>query len=103
MVTREHAKGIVGQGWASLIDEVYDQLSETDRVYDVKEKWGGLRISIWGSERALDLAEAAEDKSFEVCEFCGRPGKPRRGAWIKTLCWRCLFKRKIKKMLRLGY
>jgi hypothetical protein len=28
----------------------------------------------------------AEAESLKTCEECGKPGKPNRGGWIKTLC-----------------
>ena len=94
--TREDAKRAVGKGWHKLIDEVFDELGDEDCVWSVKEKWGGLRISGAFSERLENLVWNLENESFEICEICGRPGKPRKGAWILTLCWWCAFKRKVK-------
>jgi len=96
-ITRENAYNMVGGGWKSLIDQVYDKLAEFPDVYieTVKEKWGGLRIyhnkgyiegeGTYSPEFERFLVEI-ENKSFTVCEVCGDPGEPRRGSWILTLC-----------------
>jgi hypothetical protein len=76
----------VGPGWASLIDAIFDRLPEDAYILQVKEKWGGLRFYISGSRELLDFISEMENKSLEMCEICGQPGKPREGGWIRTLC-----------------
>ena len=53
----------------------------------VKEKFGGLRFYMTSQSPAMDGAiSVAESMSFHLCETCGKPGKPRQGGWILTLC-----------------
>lgn len=86
-------------GWANLIWDLCEKLEEQlskegdDKEYpfevvQVKEKFGGLRFyTNWGTDAVYDLIDEAEDKSFEVCEMCGKEGKLRsNGMWMKTLC-----------------
>ena len=83
-MNRERAKAQVGEGWHLLIDEVYDK---GIGVWGVKEKWGGLRISmISGTTEEWDFLEEIEERSLTVCEMCGEPGTPTTKGWIKTLC-----------------
>ena len=69
----------------------------------VKEKLGGLRFYTGGVPDAIrDAIDAAEAKSVETCEVCGRPGKVEQLAYrvedilavggrgrIRTLCDDC--------------
>ena len=94
-VDREDAKHSVEKGWSFLIDSVYDRLSQCSSAFvsTVKEKYGGLRIYVGGiDDETQDFLDAIEEKSFTVCEFCGKPGKPRNSGWIKTLCDDCVRK-----------
>lgn len=96
MYDREEAKAAVGKGWHSLIDEVYDHVSPNVVFSQVKEKFGGLRMyACQASEKDLEFIDSIEDKSLEICEFCGEPGVPVliRG-WVKTLCRLCESKRR---------
>ena len=102
------------EGWKSLICRLVDALDRTKvpyRIVQVKEKFGGLRfyleegplrldllgpgrrVSMTGKPRKnaeiFKLISRAETRSFTICETCGKPGKPRKGVWIKTLCLRC--------------
>lgn len=53
----------------------------------VKEKWGGLRFYVNGSDEYVDgLIAMAEGMSYRTCEVCGNPGKTRAGGWVRTLC-----------------
>jgi len=98
-INRQTAKRLVGPGWAALIDELYDRLPEVVTVSQVKEKFGALRIYYWasslisGPENVEDIVSEIEHRSAEVCERCGRPGRPRAGGWINTLCDECAEKR----------
>lgn len=85
----------VGVGWIGLIHDFVAEALPHDAcltVYEIKEKWGGLRI--WCDSQVLEtrLAKAkAEIKSCSVCEVCGAPGFLRRPlpglyAWWRTLC-----------------
>lgn len=91
-ITLTTAKEMVGPVWAGLLERAYAVLPEDACVYDVKEKWGLLRISVSGSltDAALDVLDAIEDESGRVCEQCGRPAATHcvRG-WFRTLCDAC--------------
>lgn len=47
-------------------------------------------------EKIHKLINAAEHKSYTICEKCGDIGKQRGGGWIVTLCDTCNNKRRIK-------
>ncbi len=59
-------------------------------ILQVKEKFGGLRFYVQGSNDFFDgMICMAEQASYTICEQCGKPGKPRSGGWILTLCDEC--------------
>jgi hypothetical protein len=56
----------------------------------VKEKYGGLRFYVNGGNVDTDkLISEAEALSYEICEVCGKKGKPNEDGWISTLCKKC--------------
>lgn len=88
-----------GDGWFDLIWELCENIekelkssnmqddSAPFEVVQVKEKFGGLRFyTDWSTDTVFDLIQEAEDKSYTICEICGKEGKVRPGGWIKTLC-----------------
>ena len=78
-----------GEGWNDLIFKLHYKLLELDpeyRIYQIKEKFGGLRYYIEGNKEAQDATWVAEDESFKTCEVCGEPGELRQNRWWKTLC-----------------
>jgi hypothetical protein len=88
-----------GPGWYALVAQLARTLErqiqhlpakEQQRVYcvQVKEKFGGLRFYMSSKTPAMAAAiERAVQKSFRICEDCGRPGKVRnRRGWLTTLC-----------------
>lgn len=91
----------VGEGWHPLLMRLHGQLLDAAPGYvisQVKEKYGGLRVYLeltetengWLMPEGVDaLIEAAEEESLHTCEFCGAPGEPRPGGWVKTLCDAC--------------
>lgn len=82
----EDAKLSVGVGWHSLIDELYAQKPKETLIEDIKEKYGGLRVSYYdGTPEFSKLVDDLESRSLGICEVCGQPGSPS-GSWIKTLC-----------------
>ena len=90
--------GFPGDGWEPLIRELSEKIEAHNKqnpknpveAVQVKEKFGGLRFYVHGApEEIWDLIQEAEEKSFRICEFCGKPGKPRSTGWIKTLCDEC--------------
>jgi len=86
-------------GWYSILAEAFEKLSKFDvEIFQVKEKFGGLRIYV--DDKPLeyakeigDIIHAAEEKAWDTCEYCGKPGERRGGGWLKTLCDECEGKR----------
>ena len=80
----------VGPGWSDLLTRLIGDLFELGwdgRVFQVKEKFGGLRFYVGSANKAIyERIHAAENESFETCEQCGAPGALRDGGWLKTLC-----------------
>jgi len=96
----------VGLGWHGLLEELFfnmektilksSNLSDSDNlpyVFDIKEKYGGLRITVYGfleedslNEELQRLVDECEERSLRVCEICSKDGRPTASGWIKTLC-----------------
>lgn len=81
-------------GWFSLLYELCEKLKEQNfqgKVSQIKEKFGGLRFYIThGLEQDYNLIHSYEDKSFTICEKCGKEGKIRKlDGWLTTLCEEC--------------
>ena len=78
------------EGWYDLVLELDDAISKIYPLYtinQVKEKFGGLRYYIGTLPDILPpqqrteiyrLIDEAEDKSFKICDICGKPGKHMR-------------------------
>lgn len=90
----------VGAGWNRI---VWDLCAELDglsrrleaqgqpplRMYQMKEKYGTLRVQLRGytNSEAQTLIEAAEARSEDTCEICGARGRLCTWLdWCKTLC-----------------
>lgn len=89
--SREELLNYVGTGWMPLVNRLLDDLLELGwdgKVYQVKEKLGGLRFYIGaGSDEVHERIHQAEDESYSVCEVTGKPGKLRPDlGWMRTLC-----------------
>ena len=86
--TLETLQQCVGEGWKDLIETCFNTCVENDVcVSQVKEKFGGLRFYVGSADPAVfDVIDECERLSYTICEQCGKPGKPREGGWIKTLC-----------------
>jgi hypothetical protein len=79
----------VGEGWRGLLEQAARDIQAADpsySVFQVKEKFGGLRLYLECNEAAQAIASAAESASLRTCEVCGRPGRMNNGPWYKTLC-----------------
>ena len=91
-VTIEQVCYPVGPGWHPLIKQLVKDLIDLGwegRIEQVKEKFGGLRCSIWHTTLAMEqLIENAECRSLRICEECGAKGRTDGwgGYWLKTLC-----------------
>lgn len=101
-----------GLGWKKLIFGLVDEL---DKIWEgfqgkrgnrnwailqVKEKFGGLRFYVGypeydaedamaRRERSSEAIRLAEEKSFKICERCGKPGTTTGQGYIATVCWKC--------------
>lgn len=82
-----------GDGWFDLIYNLSKALTKLDigiEAVQVKEKYGGLRFYVNGGNVDTDkLISEAEALSYEICEVCGKKGKPNEDGWISTLCKKC--------------
>jgi len=99
----------IGEGWFKLIDRLSQRITKLDptgqiQAVQVKEKFGGLRFYINGAPPEIaaklrTLINTAEEKSFHLCQECGKKGKLRDDAgWYITLC-----ERHLKERLDPGY
>ena len=89
----------VGMGWWSLLEKYIPamQTLDPDCTFDVKEKYGTLRLQATPSDACEDhdafwrLEEEAEVESKHTCEYCGKPGRLRtkKRSWYLTLCDEC--------------
>lgn len=92
-----------GDGWYAIIKEAADKLEpliaaaiarDPDiatyglcSASQVKEKFGTLHFYMSSSTDEMDaIVWEAEQKSAEVCEECGKPGKLRGRGWRYTAC-----------------
>ena len=88
--------GNIGDGWVDIAREFITkarELSPEIKIFQIKEKFGGLRIYFSlprekGLSKSIEILEdSALSKSYRTCEFCGKPGKLRNDfSWIKTVC-----------------
>lgn len=90
VVDKQLAIDSVGPGWTPLIEEVYDRKPDTIDIVQVKEKFGGLRIYFepW-NEDYYNFVTRVENKSYQLCEECGKPGEmdsDEHFTWMRTLC-----------------
>ena len=83
----------VGEGWRPLVEKLVDDIIKIDKNVEIaqcKEKFAGLRFYIYGGNKEInDIIEEAEQKSYKICEKCGKPGRLRKNGWLKTLCDKC--------------
>lgn len=92
----EEARTVVGPGWWPIVEKYLPQmvaLAPEGEIY-IKEKYGVLRMDVYGSvldRAAIDTLEMkALTESETTCEECGAPGTIRTDRfWRKTLCDRC--------------
>jgi hypothetical protein len=88
--TREMGLTSVGEGWAPLVNRVFDKMETIKgniKIIQVKEKYGGLRIYTDYSNKELDkVINDVEKESLTICEVCGEPGTIRGKSWYYTAC-----------------
>jgi hypothetical protein len=74
----------------------YKNVPDYFYVMQIKEKFGSLRFYITSApERIHDMISITENKSYYICEKCGKEGKyfyRDKLPWIQTLCDSCLDK-----------
>lgn len=86
-------------GWYQLLIPILEYIVKYNSEHEdskisitqIKEKYGELRVYVdHGTSELFDMIEDATDKSLEICEVCGKPGKLRdiRG-WLYTRCDEC--------------
>lgn len=97
-----------GAGWHDLIIElmvkieelynVHGESMEGFKIYDIKEKYGGLRVVFdkLSDNESLniainDLLVLYDEKSYTVCDECGESGVLRKNdsGWLQVLCVEC--------------
>jgi hypothetical protein len=85
-------------GWFGLLKDCFEKLREISKeknfpitCFQVKEKYGTLRIYLNGYECCSDEAiEKAVAKSEVTCELCSEVAELRkRGSWYLTRCEEC--------------
>ncbi len=78
-----------GVGWNDLLKKAHAILLAANPdylVYQVKEKFGGLRF-YHGEAAVYDEINEIERMSYEVCEVCGKKGSLDESEyWLRTLC-----------------
>ena len=88
----------VGKGWRPLVEKLIKDiclLDDTIEIFQIKEKFGGLRFYIGAIEGSIfdkiyELINEAEKDSYNICEECGtRDNVSTKGSWILTLCDTC--------------
>lgn len=85
-----------GPGWDKLIDETLDKLFEIEpalEIFQIKEKFGGLRIYLNYLEYRQDLEDiidAADLIAQKTCLLCGAPGRiVAPHGWYRPACFSC--------------
>jgi len=102
IMTERFAEGwmpvlMVNKGWETLLEDLHRELVEVVpdyKIHQVKEKLGGLRFYFdpnikndGAIERAHNIVDRYESKSYEVCEITGKEGKlVAKDGWMKVLC-----------------
>ena len=100
--TLEEVQQQVDFGWNTLVKELIAELFSLGwdgKLYQIKEKFGGLRFYIGaGSDAIHDAIQAAEDYSYKLCEVTGNAGELRQDlGWWRVLCDEEYAKAKEKK------
>lgn len=89
----ENVLAHVGDGWHDLVRRMIDDLfvlGWDGTLFQIKEKFGGLRFYIGeGREAIHDRIADAERESNCTCDRCGAPGALRNGGWLVVRCDAC--------------
>lgn len=85
-------------GWLDLLIAMDHELNEVAPHYtirDIKEKFGGLRVSVriprhgddTGRSKAKEIIRQYQNESFRICDRCGEPGETNKiENWLLTRC-----------------
>lgn len=87
----------IGNGWYDILYQLcvgiqrraVEHRVEPPAFDQIKEKFGGLRVHMFGSKDYRDLIELAEKQAWKTCEHCGAPGTLRQEGWHHVSCDRC--------------
>lgn len=91
----------VGPGWVPIVGGLIATLRAhgwTGQIFQIKEKFGGLRFYSWGEGQGMDdpdlyqqLVDNAEREAARTCEDCGAVGELQcLLGWYRTLCGACV-------------
>ena len=81
----------VGDGWLQLIKNLIKALNQigwNQEIYQVKEKFGGLRFDVTTetTDESLIISRF-EKESCNICEICGKFGETiKKNGWLSTKC-----------------
>lgn len=87
-----------GNGWKPLLKPIFDYIEEYNKshedkitIFQIKEKFGGLRVYVDGATLELhNLIENAEYLAEDTCEICGSTKNVgKKAGWITTCCIEC--------------
>jgi len=92
----------VGEGWHHILRDLHGRLAQIEpdyRVFQIKEKFGGLRVYTYTEHLSDDDRKKvyawigiAEEEAWKTCEACGEYGSLRTErdgepwTWVRTLC-----------------
>lgn len=75
---------------ANIVSESENMDPKAYTVYQVKEKWGALRIYMNKSSTEIQQAiDKAQKESLSTCETCGGEGTLLENGFCRTTCERC--------------
>lgn len=89
------------EGWKNLGLNFFKELQEvlnkspkderkSFRIYDIKEKFGSLRIHLsWFTDAIEQVVNKYEKLSAKTCIYCGRKARWKTVGWVEPLCNHC--------------
>jgi hypothetical protein len=102
-VSLEDWQKAVGPGWKDLVKQAVTLIETVGgEVFDIKEKFGALRIYYAAVSSIDTLIDSIEERSAITCEFCGKTGSICSlpgGHWLKCMCEQCYKARELERQL----